>query len=204
MIVKNNKDCYDYTQFGENSELVYESVICGKNIYNVIGSSRVLDGKDIAYSFFCYSNNSNLFGCVGLKSNRYCILNKQYSKEEYEKLLPQIIEHINAMPYVDKKRRTYVYGDFLPAEISQFDYNETSAQEFFPLTKEDFINLPQFHFYIKLMLEGKTSRAFSGVSENPQYPVFKDNPEQARLINQLAYALPRQLVEAQLDGIQAS
>jgi len=30
------------------------------------------------------------FGCVGLRKKKYCILNKQYSKEEYEKLVAQI------------------------------------------------------------------------------------------------------------------
>ena len=38
--------------------------------------------------------SSNLFGCVGLKSKEYCILNKQYTKEAWEALVPQIIEHM--------------------------------------------------------------------------------------------------------------
>ncbi len=137
LIVKNNKDCYDYTQFGENAEKVYETAVCGKNIYNIIGGNRVLDSRDIHYSMFCQNNDSNLFGCIGLLSKEYYILNKQYSKEQYEELLPKIIKHMTDMPYVDKKGRTYVYGDFFPTEISTFDYNETSAQEFFPLVKEE-------------------------------------------------------------------
>ena len=52
-------------------------------------------------------------------------------------MMPKIIKHMNDMPYVDKKGRTYVYGDFYPSEIAQFDYNETSAQEFFPLVKAE-------------------------------------------------------------------
>jgi hypothetical protein len=137
LIVKNNKECYDYTQFGENTELVYESAICGKNINNVIGGNRVLDSRDIAYSMFCQNNNSNLFGCVGLRGKKYCILNKQYEKEEYEELVLKIIEHMKDLPYVDKAGRTYVYGDYSPTEISHFSYNETSAQEFFPLEKSE-------------------------------------------------------------------
>jgi len=137
MILGGNKDCYDFTQFGENGQLVYESAICGKNINNVIGGFRVLEGHNISYSMSCYSNSSNIFGCVGLHGKQYCILNKQYSKEEYEELVPKIIEHMNKMPYRDVKGRTYSYGDYFPAEISQFSYNETSAQEFFPLTKAE-------------------------------------------------------------------
>jgi len=137
LIVKNNKECYDFTQFGENTERIYESLICGKNINDIIGSVTVLESRQIRYSMYCYNNNSNLFGCVGMRNKNYCILNKQYTKEEYEELAPKIIEHMNTMPYVDKKGRTYVYGDFFPTEISQFNYNETSAQEFFPLVKDE-------------------------------------------------------------------
>jgi len=72
-----------------------------------------------------------------MRDKQYCILNKQYTEEEYEELLPKIIKHMNEMPYVDKKGRKYVYGDFYPSEISQFSYNETSAQEFFPMKKEE-------------------------------------------------------------------
>jgi hypothetical protein len=37
---------------------------------------------------------------------------------------------------VDKKGRVYKYGEFFPPELSPFAYNETIAQEYFPLTKE--------------------------------------------------------------------
>jgi len=82
-------------------------------------------------------SSSNLFGCVGLRNKQYCILNKQYAKEEYEELVPKIIAHMNEMPCTDKQVRTYKYGEFFPAELSPFAYNETVAQEYFPLTKEE-------------------------------------------------------------------
>jgi len=138
LILGGNKDCYDFTQFGEKGQRVYEALICGRDINNIIGSIMIVGGgRDIAYSISCRGSNNNLFGCVNVRNKQYCILNKQYSEEEYNELAPKIIEHMNAMPYVDKKGRTYKYGDFLPTEISQFSYNETSAQEFFPLTKKE-------------------------------------------------------------------
>ncbi len=94
--------------------------------------------RDLSYCRMCHSSN-NLFGCVGLKKKQYCIFNKQYTKEEYEQLVPKIIEHMNSMPYVDKKGRVYKYGEFFPPELSPFSYNETIAQEYFPLTKESAI-----------------------------------------------------------------
>ncbi|MDR0650606.1 MAG: hypothetical protein LBG59_04305 [Candidatus Peribacteria bacterium] len=74
------------------------------------------------------NNSSNLFGCIGLRGKEYCILNKQYTKEEYETLVPKIIEKMKA----DGER-----GEFFPAFISPFGYNETLADDYFPLTKEE-------------------------------------------------------------------
>jgi hypothetical protein len=78
----------------------------------------------------------NIFGCVGLKKRQYCIFNKQYIKEEYFKLRSEIIKHMNNNPYIDKKGNVYRYGEFFPIEKSPTPYNETTAQEFFPLTKD--------------------------------------------------------------------
>ena len=52
-------------------------------------------------------------------------------------MVPRIIEHMNQMPYVDTKGRVYRYGEFFPPELSPFSYNETIAQEYFPLSKEE-------------------------------------------------------------------
>ena len=51
-------------------------------------------------------------------------------------LIPKIKEHMIVMPYVDSRKRTYAYGEFFPPEFSPHAYNESTAQEFFPLTKE--------------------------------------------------------------------
>ncbi len=64
-------------------------------------------------------------------------MNKQYTKKEYEELLPKIIKHMDEMPYVDGKGKIYKYGEYFPIEISPFSYNESMAQEFFPLTSEE-------------------------------------------------------------------
>jgi hypothetical protein len=71
-----------------------------------------------------------------VRKKDYCILNKQYAKEEYLRLVPKIREHMNEMPYVDSAGRVYKYGEFFPPELSLFAYNETTAQEYFPITKE--------------------------------------------------------------------
>lgn len=88
------------------------------------------------YCSACYGS-TNLFGCIGMKKNSYSILNKEYSKLEYETLLPKIIEHMNEMPYIDKKGISYAYGEFFPSELSPFSYNESINFWYFPITKKE-------------------------------------------------------------------
>lgn len=138
LLVKPNKDCYDYSQFGDNAERIYDSLVCGRGVSDVQFSSFCVDNtSSVYYSEYCY-NASHMFGCSFIqRGNKYCILNKQYSEEEYKALLPKIIQHMEEMPYKDKQGRVYKFGEFFPPEISPFSYNETMAQEFFPLNKEE-------------------------------------------------------------------
>jgi len=129
------KDVYDSGPGIGMAELVYDSFDTGIGNFRNLFTSVVYSSNDVEYSFDCHSC-SNLFGCIGLQSKKYYILNKQYSKEEYEKLLLRIKEHMNQIPYIDKKGRVYRYGEFFPTELSPFAYNETVAQDYFPLTKE--------------------------------------------------------------------
>ena len=62
------------------------------------------------------------------KKKKYCILNKQYEKEEYEKLKEKIIENM---------KKEGIYGDFISPELSPFGYNETLAQEYIPMEEKD-------------------------------------------------------------------
>ena len=127
---------YDFTHFGDNIELVYECLQSGNGLSNArFGWGNWNDSNDANYNI-TISGSACLFSCVGLKKKQYCILNKQYPKEEYEKLVTKIIKHMNDMPYVDKKGIKYGYGEFFPVELSPFGYNETTAQEYFPLNKE--------------------------------------------------------------------
>lgn len=131
------KDIYDGVACGVGgSELCYEVATGAGGTSRSAFVSSVWGGHDIFYSINCHNSCHDIFACIGLRGKSYCILNKQYTKEEYEKLVPKIIEHMNTMPYIDCKGRGYKYGEFFPSEISPFAYNETMAQEYFSLTKE--------------------------------------------------------------------
>jgi hypothetical protein len=119
-------DCYDLNNTYYNPELCLD----------IMGVLRTYNCKHCVYVFYANNleycdnveNSDSCFGCVGLRKKKYCILNKEYSKEEYEKLTAQIIESM-------KKDGTY--GDFIPPELSPFGYNETLAATYFPMTEKE-------------------------------------------------------------------
>ncbi len=133
----NAKDIYDGGPgIGISAELVYEAFDSGIKASRLFFTGVVYGSTDIYYSLNCHSSK-NLFGCYGVRGGEYCILNKKYSREEYENLVPRIAEHMNKMPYADSKGRIYKYGEFFPIEISPFSYNESIAQDYHPITKEN-------------------------------------------------------------------
>ena len=132
------KDCFDYSVWGDNSQLTYECHACGIGIQNMRFCLLCQENvHDLYYSMCCEGGSENLFGCVNMRKKQYCILNKQYTKEEYEALVPKIKKHMDEMPYVDKKGIVYKYGEYFPIELSPFNYNTTMAQEYFPISKEE-------------------------------------------------------------------
>ncbi|MEK7672896.1 MAG: zinc-ribbon domain containing protein [Patescibacteria group bacterium] len=125
-----SKDCYDTYEQAFNCERQYECHACNRGQF-LIGCSVSYDVSDCFYSEMCH-NSANLFGCIGLRHKQYCILNKQYSKEEYEELLPKIITLMRAPASAGGGRENQEWGEFFPASLSCFDYEETLAQEYFP------------------------------------------------------------------------
>lgn len=68
-------------------ELGYENVFCKES--NKLFYSR--NSKNCVDSYFLYDcrNCINCVGCVSLRNKSYCIFNKQYTKEEYNKWLAE-------------------------------------------------------------------------------------------------------------------
>jgi len=134
------KDCYDYSGWGDNANRIYESIVVGGNADSVYFSNECWpDVLNLQYCSWNISGKNN-FGCVNLKRKQYCILNKEYSKEDYKKLKEQIIEDMKKNPYIDSKGREYRYGEFFPMELSRFPYNRSNAMRFFPKTKEQAVS----------------------------------------------------------------
>lgn len=133
------EDCMDVLQWGNKAEQMYWSANCGINVARLNFCTQCWQGAtDLYYCNSC-PGARNCFGCVGLKKGEYSILNKKYSKEEYEKLKNEIMKQMDEVPYVDENGVAYKYGQAFPVSFSDFAYNETPAQDYFPLSKEEIL-----------------------------------------------------------------
>jgi hypothetical protein len=157
--VKSAKDCMDYSGWGNNATLVYETAQSGENVNNLMFSSYCFpDCVNLEYCTWNISGKNN-FGCANLKRKKYCILNKEYSKEEFEKLKGKIILDMKTNPYIDKLGRKFFYGEFFPLELSRFPYNKSNAMRFFSKTREEAV-----------------AEGFSwNETESPNHPVSMDS-----------------------------
>ena len=122
------KDCYRCVGV-PNAEMAYECVAVPEDYH--LKFCALIWPKSTFLEYCLFSRSSNYcFGSVALNNNEYCILNKQYTKSEYEELVPKIIEHMTA---------TVEYGNFFPVNMSPFAYNKTAAQDYYPLTKDEIV-----------------------------------------------------------------
>ena len=132
-----NKNCYDITSWGNNLELCYENSVVGENAndvkFSLSSGINLISAEYCAFSF----GGSDHFGCVSAKKGKFVIFNKPYLEKEYHELRGKIIKHMSEMPYTSKRGHTYKYGEFFPIEMSPSAYNETLANNFFPLKKQE-------------------------------------------------------------------
>ncbi|MEK7218833.1 MAG: hypothetical protein AAB728_05210, partial [Patescibacteria group bacterium] len=123
-----SKDCFDVHVAVDGSELCYGTMSTISQ-YNTQFTFVAFYSKNSQYLDHCNSCQ-DCFGCSGIKRKRFCILNKQYTEEEYGKMRKRIVDHM---------KKTGEWGQPLPPELSPFGYNETVAQEYFPLMQGEAI-----------------------------------------------------------------
>lgn len=123
----NSKDCMDWDYCGDKSEMGYENSGCVDLKFSAFVTNAWVGNS---YLYYCdlLTNSKYCFGCIGLDKGEYCILNKQYSKEDYEMMVGKIVEHM---------KKNGEWGEFFPASLSPYAYNETVAQDYLPLSEED-------------------------------------------------------------------
>ena len=133
-----SKNCMDVFAWGFPSELCYECMEAGDQSYSVLFNVSSYGSQNVMYSYYPM-HSKDCFGCVSVRKKQYCILNKQYTKSEYQKLATQIIEHM---------QETGEWGEFFPMRLSPLAYNTAVTQDYFPMDKEFILSLgAKWHDY---------------------------------------------------------
>lgn len=122
------KSCMDCYAWGFPAEECYSCMEVGRDSHRVLFSCLTYNGSNITYCYSCREGCRDVFGSVSLKKKSYCVFNKEYSQKEYEKIVSKIIEHM---------QRTGEWGQFFPVSICPLAYNQTIAQDYFPLIASD-------------------------------------------------------------------
>ncbi len=132
---ENNGDCFraiwdskdNYrTSYGGTFEKSYNSMTLPFTT-SAIGCLGCEHSSFVSYCWYCQNTDSSL-GCMALRKKKFCILNMQYSEDEYKVLSEKII--------ADMKQRGE-WGEFIAMEHSPWAYNESVGFEYFPLSKEE-------------------------------------------------------------------
>ena len=126
--VVESKNCMDYSYWGVDCSWVYEVMAAGFNCSNLLFCDHTWENNSKLILCESCMYSSELFGCNGLRRQKYCVFNKSYSQQEYEGLCWRIINHMTS---------THEWGEFFPTTMSDFGYNETVAQDYFPMTKDE-------------------------------------------------------------------
>lgn len=120
--VGQSQDCYDVTSYGHDSTQMYCSAQVGRYSNNIYCSCTVGRWEHLYYCIDT-KKSEHCFWCVNMKHKEYCIFNKQYTKEQYFELVPQIIQQMRE----DNQRWTY-----FDSTLSIYPYNDSIAIHHFP------------------------------------------------------------------------
>ncbi|MDD5074287.1 MAG: hypothetical protein PHO54_00270 [Candidatus Peribacteraceae bacterium] len=113
----------DYMGY-DRSERCYQTIGC-QGLFDCLACNACWHGSGLKYcqsSFSCH----DCFGCISLQQKKCCILNHEYPKEEY---------HVLAERIKKSMENDGMWGTFFPASLTPFAYNESMAQDWFPLTE---------------------------------------------------------------------
>ena len=97
------------------------------NLFHTYNSFNVSTGENIYYST-ALQDCSYCFWCIWLRNKQYCILNQQYTKEEW-------YATINSIFLSMEKEGTF--GKFFPSSLNPYYFNDTIASLIEDFTREE-------------------------------------------------------------------
>jgi hypothetical protein len=124
-----HQDSMDVLFSGGKSSMLYSTTNIGSQSSNVKFSVSSKFSIDSEFIFNC-KNVNNCFMCFGLRDKSYCVLNVEYSPEEYFALVDKIKSGM-----IERGE----YGDGLGLEFSAQSYNFSLSQISFPLSDAEII-----------------------------------------------------------------
>ncbi len=130
-----SNNCYLSTAIFGSSDCYY-GIGAGNSSQCRFALSILNQCFDTEYCNSCY-NCEHCFGCVGLRHKKFCILNKQYTEEEYWKVL-------------DELKRTMLdrgeYGEMPPLKLSTQHWKGSGAALVYGATKDECAKLGALDF----------------------------------------------------------
>jgi len=174
---ESGQDCLD-SNFCDSSELQYFSTNLQSN-YRIMFSALVWYTNHGSYLTNCF-NSSHLFGCTGMKKNSFCILNKQYSEKEYQRLTSKIVHHM---------QETKEWGKFFPIEFSPFPINKSVGHEYYPVSHEKALSRG-WRWEEKEESTSSSSADLNLLQCDFSGQLFRIIPQERSLLNRLRVELP--------------
>lgn len=113
-----SQNLYDWFDVGINGTDFYGVMWAGWSQTTQLYCSLQITGSSFIYYSYFLENCHHCLGCIWLKNKSYCILNKQYTKEEWEILAEKIFASMEA---------DETLGEFFPASMNPFYFNDTLA-----------------------------------------------------------------------------
>jgi hypothetical protein len=121
----------------------YWDILCAWRSIDMYGGIVTWTFSSKVYNSMMISNSSNIFysyglndcsyciGCVGLKNKQFCILNKEYPKEQRFEVANTIFENMESEGTL---------WQFFPWSMNPFYFNDTVASLIKDFTKEEIVN----------------------------------------------------------------
>jgi CxxC-x17-CxxC domain-containing protein len=173
-------------RIGEDASALLGSMMVTK--IQLAAMSRVDINEDDRRDFYLYVDEfqnfaTDSFANILSEARKYrlnLIIAHQYIEQLGEVVQPAVFGNVGTM---------IVFR--IGAADAEFLENEFTPN----LLPEDLINLPKYHFYLKLMIDGVSSEPFSAKGLPPVYSESLGNEEKVIRASRERYAKPRDVVE---------
>ena len=197
--IRSSEDCFNLWNGGSNDVIHGYSILLPRSqsvfscvtirgCQNIFFSSNCWNSNDLWYCDNCV-NCADCFGCVGLKKKRHCFFNVQHSPSEYEAL---------ARDWRERMIAGKEWGEFFPMQHSPFCYNESAAQDFFPMTQHDIVSegLRYREF------DDAVARSEGSAKEATRPPVHLSSLQEGMILDCPACSLRYRIVQQEIDFYQ--